>query len=166
MRVIAACAVATLNLCSARMSFVVTHFLLIAAEKSSGPPWPNGIDWVFTLGYLVLILGLPLLGHLLMVLDFRRYLRSLRRAMVFVAHSVYSLPYWALREQPGCLAALDLRLPCTEADVMAAYRERVKELHPDRGGDLQKFLRLQKQFEQALHLVRVQAKASSAASNR
>jgi hypothetical protein len=110
-------------------------------------------------------LGLPLLGYLLMYLDFRRWLRSLRRAMVFVAHSVQStMPYWAISERPGCLAAFNLRLPCSEEDVMEAYRERVKTLHPDRGGDLKKFLRLQKQFEQALHLVRCQTKVSATAS--
>ncbi len=133
--------------------------------ETEAPPWPDGIDWVLTSGYLALILGLPLLGYLVMYFDFRRYLRSLRRALVFVAHSVQSMPYWALRERPGCLVALDLHLPCTEEDVMAAYRKRVKALHPDRGGDLQKFLRLQKQFEQALHLVRCQTKASATASN-
>jgi len=56
------------------------------------------------------------------------------------------------------LEALELRLPCTEEQVLAAYRRRVKALHPDRGGDLQQFLRLQKHFEQALHLARCQAK--------
>ena len=107
-------------------------------------------------------MGIPVLGYTIMYLDFRRYLRSLRRAMVFVAHSVQAnVPHWALRERPGCLAAFDLRLPCSEEDVMAAYREKVKDLHPDRGGDLQDFLRLQKQFEQALHLVRVQGRAKT-----
>ena len=137
--------------------------LLIANDS---PPWPDGLDGALTLTYVVLILGLPLLGYLLMYLDFRRWLRSLRRAMVFVAHSVQSsMPYWAISERPGCLAALDLRLPCTEQDVMAAYRERVKALHPDRGGDLREFLRLQKQFEQALHLVRCQSGTSATGSN-
>jgi hypothetical protein len=132
---------------------------IIAAAEA--PPWPDQIDGALTLTYLAIILGVPLLGYLVMYLDFRRYLRSLRRALVFVAHSVHAMPYWALRERPGCLAAFDLSLPCTEEDVMAAYRERVKELHPDRGGDLQQFLRLQKQFEQALHLVRCQAKTTA-----
>jgi len=50
--------------------------------------------------------------------------------------------------------ALDLRPPCSEEEVLAAYRQRAKSLHPDRGGDLEKFLRLQQHFEQALHLVR------------
>jgi hypothetical protein len=38
--------------------------------------------------------------------------------------------------------------------VLAAYRTRVKDLHPDRGGDLKQFLQLQKHFEQAMHLAR------------
>ncbi len=89
-----------------------------------------------------------------MVLDFRRYLRSLRRALVVVSNVVFTVPYWALFERPACLRALDLKMPCTEAEVLAAYREKAKTLHPDRGGDLQQFLRLQKNFDQALTLVR------------
>lgn len=124
--------------------------------------WPIGIDWFITLGYLVVIFGLPILGYCILVMDFRRYLRSLRRAMVFVADSVQAtVPAWAAREKPGCLTVFDLRLPCTEEDVMAAYREKVKDLHPDRGGNLQDFLRLQKQLEQALHLVRTQARSEA-----
>lgn len=134
---------------------------LLFAETDAAP-WPDGVDGALTLTYLAIIVGVPLFGYAVMVVDFRRYLRSLRRALVLVAHSVSAnMPHWAVRERPGCLAAFDLFLPCTEEEVMAAYRERVKELHPDRGGDLQQFLRLQKQFEQALHLVRCQAKATA-----
>ena len=137
--------------------------MLANADTVEAPPWPDGVDGAILLVYLAVILGIPALGYVVMYLDIRRYLRSLRRAMVFVAHSVQNnIPYWALREQPGCLAAFDLRLPCSEQEVMQAYRERVKELHPDRGGDLQEFLRLQKNFEQALQLVRTrQQRASS-----
>lgn len=134
---------------------------VLLAETLEAPPWPDGVDGTLTLLYLGVIIGLPLLGYLVMVLDFRRYLRSLRRAMVYVSHSVQTMPYWAVREQPGCLAALDLRMPCSEEEVMAAYRERVKDLHPDRGGDLQAFLKLQKHFEQAIYLVRGQASAGA-----
>ena len=128
--------------------------LLFFADAMPGQPWPDGVDATITLGYLALILGLPLLGYVLMFLDFRRYLRSLRRALVFVAHGVSKTPSWVTQDRPPCLVALDLRSPCTEEDVLAAYRQRVKSLHPDRGGDLNKFLRLQQHFEQALHLVR------------
>ena len=132
------------------------------AQAESAPPWPDGVDATLTLGYVALILGLPLLGYLAMYLDYRRYLRSLRRAMVFVAnYSSRALPYWAHKERPACLMEFDVHLPCTEQDVLAAYRERVKDLHPDKGGDLQQFLRLQKQFEQALYLVRCQNQNSA-----
>jgi hypothetical protein len=102
-----------------------------------------------------------------MMLDIRRYLRSLRRALVVVAAAATrrGTPYWAIRDRPPCLEALDLSLPCTEEQVLAAYRRRVKELHPDHGGDLQQFLRLQKHFEQALHLVRQHATRRTVAAS-
>ena len=108
--------------------------------------------------------GLPALGYVFMAIDVRRYLRSLRRALVLVtATAVRSVPNWALRDRPPCMQALELDLPCTEEQVLAAYRRRVKELHPDHGGDLQQFLRLQKHFDQALHLVRCRARRRAAA---
>lgn len=117
-------------------------------------PWPDGIDATLTLTYVAVIFGIPAFGYILMVLDFRRYLRSLRRALAIVAHAVPAVPRWAVMERPACLRALDLKLPCSESDVMAAYRAQAMRLHPDRGGDLQQFLKLQKHVEQALQLVR------------
>jgi hypothetical protein len=111
----------------------------------------------------LVVLGLPALGYVFMVADIRRYLRSLRRALVTLAHvATPGLPYWAYKDQPPCLRALELKLPCTEGQVLAAYRRRVKSLHPDRGGDLQQFLRLQKYFEQAMYLARSGAKTAPA----
>lgn len=109
--------------------------------------------------FCTVAIGLPLLGNILMVIDIRRYLRSLRRALVVVSYAVRpGIPYWARRNRPPCLETLDLELPCTEEQVLAAYRRKVKEMHPDKGGNLQKFLHLQKHYEQALYLVRSQAK--------
>ena len=116
--------------------------------------WPDSIDAIITVGFLIVAFGLPLLGYVLMALDFRAYLRSLRRALVVVTQAVPKTPYWALKQRPPCLKELGLHLPITEADVLTAYRERVKHLHPDRGGDLRKFLKLQQHFEQALQLVK------------
>ncbi len=137
------------------------------AEMTPVKHWPDGLDATILAGYLTLIIGLPLLGYVFMFLDVRRYLRSLRRTLVLVAQAVpttpnWAIPSWALRESPPCLAAFDLQLPCSEQDVLTAYRKRAKSLHPDRGGDLQKFLRLQQHFEQAMHLVRSQARTSPA----
>jgi hypothetical protein len=117
--------------------------------------WPDSIDLTALMLFAGIAFGLPLAGYWLMALDFRRYLRSLRRALVVVARAATPLtPYWARRDAPPCLVALELNLPCTEEEVLAAYRQRVKTLHPDRGGDLQHFLRLQNHFEQAMHLAR------------
>ena len=117
--------------------------------------WPDGYDWLITSCFLMLIIVVPLLGYVFMALDFHRYLRSLRRALAIVANRIVATtPAWAQSERHACLTALNLKMPCTEEDVLAAYRELAKTLHPDRGGDLQKFLRLQRQFEDALNLVR------------
>ncbi|NOZ39627.1 MAG: hypothetical protein GXP24_05310 [Planctomycetes bacterium] len=124
----------------------------ILAEQAAR--WPDGYDRTLVAVYLAVIFGLPLLGYVFMALDFRRYLRSLRRALVLVASAVPVTPYWALRSRPVCLKTLGLQLPCTEEEVTTSYRELAKELHPDRGGDLNHFLRLQRHFEQALQLVR------------
>ncbi len=126
---------------------------VLTAEVLLAKTWPDGIDVFLTVSYLVVALGLPLLGYVFMVLDFRRYLRSLRRAMVFVAKVTPFTPYWVTKERPPCFEALDLRLPCSEEEVLSAYRQRVKSLHPDRGGDMRQFLRLQQHFEQAMHFV-------------
>ncbi len=121
-------------------------------------PWPDAIDRTMVAAYLLLAFGVPALGYVLMALDFRRYLRSLRRALVAISYvAAGRTPCWAADDRPPCMQALELALPSTEAAVLAAYRRRVKELHPDRGGDLQQFLRLQKHFEQALALARSHA---------
>ncbi|MCA9236608.1 MAG: hypothetical protein KDA44_14125 [Planctomycetales bacterium] len=119
--------------------------------------WFDGVDTVVLVLFIALAFGLPLLGYVFLALDIRRYLRSLRRALVLVSRVPTKTHYWALKHRPPCLKALGLDDRSTEEDVMVAYRERVKEFHPDRGGDLQKFLQLQKHFEQALHLVRQRA---------
>jgi hypothetical protein len=115
--------------------------------------WPDSLDATVTAGYLALALGLPILGYVCMALDIRAYLRSLRRALVLVSHYRLELPAWVCRDTPRCIQALGLVLPCTSDDVLAAYRQKVKVLHPDRGGNRQEFLRLQRHFEQAMGLV-------------
>lgn len=128
--------------------------LPLAAVTHARPQWPDPVDLVAMAVVAGVLLGLPLLGYVCMAVDFRRYLRSLRRALVVVVRAAPNVPYWTLRDRPPCLEALSLAYPCTEQDVAEAYRREVKRLHPDLGGDLQEFLRLQKHFEQALHLVR------------
>jgi hypothetical protein len=115
--------------------------------------WPDRFDWPILIGYIAAIVVLPTLGYLAMAADFRAYLRSLRRALVLVTNYRPELPDWVRRTTPNCILALGLTMPCTEEEVLAAYRRKVKQLHPDLGGDRRAFLKLQKQFEEAMSLV-------------
>ncbi|MEM7348617.1 MAG: J domain-containing protein [Chloroflexota bacterium] len=55
---------------------------------------------------------------------------------------------------PSCLRQLNLTFPATPAAVKSAYRQLVKQVHPDHGGDQDEFLALQTAYEQALQLCR------------
>lgn len=114
---------------------------------------PDGIDWTITVTYLSLAFGLAALGYVCMVLDIRAYLRSLRRALVVISGYRLDLPEWVRKDTPRCILALDLTLPCTSSDILAAYRRKVKTMHPDLGGDQREFLRLQTHFEQAMSFI-------------
>jgi len=119
----------------------------------SSDPWPNAIDATATVAFLAVVMLLPAMGYVFMVLDFRAYLRSLRRSLVTVGHYVTGIPGWARAETPRALAAFGLSLPCTEEELKRAYRSRVKRLHPDHGGDQRRFMLLQVNFEEALAIV-------------
>lgn len=129
------------------------------------PPWPDALDLVALAAFLLVSLGLPLAGYVFMVTDYRAYLRSLRRQLIRFTGWQSRPPDWVQQHTPRCLSALGLTLPCDEAQLLHAYRERVKRLHPDRGGDRKRFLMLQKHFEQAQVLVR-EAERSPAVSSR
>jgi hypothetical protein len=111
--------------------------------------WPDGFDATVTALFMAAIIGTVVLGYIFMVLDYRAYLRSLRRALVRVVNYLPHIPEWAKVETPRSLTASGLTMPCTEEDLLHAYRKRVKNLHPDRGGDKKKFLVLQQNFEEA-----------------
>lgn len=115
--------------------------------------WPDGLDLAVTFGYLALLVGVVAFTPVSLGLHIRAYLRSLRRALMIVTGYRAELPQWVRRQTPRCILALGLTLPCTADEVRAAYRRKVKRLHPDRGGDRRQFLRLQAHFEEALAVV-------------
>lgn len=115
----------------------------------------------FDLAICVLMLGslfaVVILGHVLLVLDVRDWLRSLRRALVVIADHLPHFPRWARGQTPRCMSALGVQLPCSRDQLMKAYRNKVKQLHPDRGGDRKRFMRLQADFEEAMEFLTRQA---------
>ena len=52
-------------------------------------------------------------------------------------------------ERPECMSVLGLLPPYTAEDVKQAYFEKVKTAHPDVGGNVADFLRLQEAYQQA-----------------
>jgi hypothetical protein len=127
--------------------------VVLFAETATTKSWPDGIDWAVIAWYVAIAFGVPMLGYVFMVLDYRAYLCTLRRAIMVVTGYHTDLPAWMRKHTPRCILALDLVMPCTADDVLAAYRRKVKSLHPDRGGDRREFLRLQTHFEQAMAFV-------------
>ncbi len=115
--------------------------------------WPDSLDLTILVLYLAIGIAIPLTGYLLMFVDIRAYLRSLRRALVRVAYHFPTIPEWARNETPACLRALGLRLPCTTEDVKRAYRRLAYERHPDRGGRPREFSKLHRDFEAAMRFV-------------
>ena len=118
--------------------------------------WPDTLDLAATCVILVGVVSLTVSGHVFLILDVRAWMRSLRRALIVVKDHLGDFPRWTRLQTPRCLAALGLKLPCDEQRLMAQYREKVKLLHPDRGGDRKRFMRLQADFEEALEFLRSQ----------
>jgi hypothetical protein len=114
--------------------------------------WPDSFDLAITVTYLLLMIGVVAAGLSSMSLHFRDYLRSLRRTLVVISQYRLELPEWIRRHRPRCIETLGLSLPCTSGEVLAAYRRKVKRLHPDLGGDTKEFLQLQEHFQQAMAL--------------
>lgn len=123
--------------------------------------WPDSLDTAVTVLFVALVISVPALGYFFLICDVRAYLRRLRRALVAASNRWGGIPGWARPYTPPSIAALGLTMPCTETQLLEAYRERVKQLHPDLGGDARRFLRLQTHFENALTYLRMQQAAGS-----
>jgi hypothetical protein len=118
--------------------------------------WPDSLDTAAVVAFLCAAIALPALGYVFAYVDFRRYLRSLRRAISTIVYRDMGTPDWAVPKVPRCVAVFGLDWPTSEQELTRAYRRKIKKLHPDRGGDERHFLMLQRYFEEALVLVRKQ----------
>ena len=107
----------------------------------------NAASWIL---FVLFVFG-PFLGYWFMYVDVVSYLRALSRALVVVSGaSRYKMPEWARRQDPIYFRELGLKPDCTEEQVKQAYRRLAEQLHPDRGGDPQRFLALRGHLENAL----------------
>lgn len=124
---------------------------------AAGHEFPDLFDVAVFCVIFGLLFGAVFAGHVLMIIDVRSWIRSLRRALVVITDHLPHFPRWARGQTPRCLSALGVQLPCTREQLMNAYRQKVKLLHPDRGGDRKRFMRLQADFEEAMELITRQA---------
>jgi hypothetical protein len=131
-------------------------------ESFHSGSWPNAVDLTATVVFLAVVVLVPATGYVFMVLDFRAYLRSLKRGLILATQAFRGIPGWAREQTPRSIATFGLRLPCSEDDLKQAYRQRVKLLHPDHGGDQRRFLLLQADFEEALAFLAARAQAERA----
>ncbi|MDG2382713.1 MAG: DnaJ domain-containing protein [Pirellulaceae bacterium] len=119
--------------------------------------WPTSLDIAAIVVFVAIVVLMPLIGFWLTSLDILAYLRALKGVLVKIAYPDFEIPAWLENETPPCLKALGLSLPCTEEELRHAYRQLAKKMHPDRGGDIQRFLMLQQHFEQSLSYLRQRA---------
>jgi hypothetical protein len=124
--------------------------MLFAAQHH----WPDSLDLATTCLLLGGVLALAFSGHVLLAMDVRTWVRTFRRALIVVQDHLPNFPRWMRSQTPRCLTALGLNLSCDEEQLLQCYRKKVKQLHPDCGGDRKRFMRLQADFEEALSFIR------------
>lgn len=129
--------------------------MLFAADHR----FPDAFDVAICCVVLGLLFAVVFSGHVLLVLDVRAWVRSLRRALVVLVDHLPHFPRWARGQTPRCISALGVQMPCSKEQLLTAYRQKVKQFHPDRGGDRKRFMRLQADFEEALEFLSRQAGA-------
>ena len=110
------------------------------SDQLYGLPIATFIEVMVCVGVVAALVGTLIHGYLI-----RDELRAYRE---------FGAPTWFGRLRTGvgpspALAALGLPATATLAEVEQAYRERAKEAHPDLGGTVEKFKRLQVIYEQA-----------------
>jgi len=122
---------------------------LLAQHPPANHSWPDAIDLTIltALGVVVVLALVFGLGY--WFADFRAWVRACGRKLVLVRDYLPQIPLWARHKTPRSLRVFGLKLPCDEQDLLQAYRQLVKGNHPDHGGDLEVFMQLQTDFEEA-----------------
>jgi hypothetical protein len=142
------------------------YSLLLGQQSPAGHSWPDGIDLTILVGFGVFIVIALLFGLGYWFTDFRAWVRACGRKLVLVRDYLPQIPLWARHKTPRSLRVFGLKLPCDEQDLLQAYRQMVKGNHPDHGGDLEAFMQLQTDFEEARKFLQsLQEPANDSSSN-
>jgi hypothetical protein len=130
---------------------VPVRAVLLFAEvtKTAGHTWPDKIDLAILVGLGLVVFTALLVGLGYWFADFRVWLKACGKKLVLVREYLPQIPLWARHKTPRALRVFGLKLPCDEQDLLQAYRAMVKGIHPDHGGDLETFMKLQSDFEEA-----------------
>lgn len=123
--------------------------LLLGQVSSSSHTWPDAIDVSILVVLGIVVLAAFIFGFGFWFVDLRAWLRACGRGLILVRDYLPQIPLWARHKTPRSLRVFGLKLPCDEQDLLQAYRQMVKGIHPDHGGDLETFMQLQTEFEQA-----------------
>ena len=70
---------------------------MLFAEKHL---WPDSLDLAVTFLLFGAMIALTVSGHVLMVLDIRAWMRSLRRALIVVTDHLPHFPRWSRHQTP------------------------------------------------------------------
>jgi len=68
----------------------------------------------------------------------------------------------AEKETPPCFLTLGVEPPCTLHEIQEAFRQKVKTVHPDHGGNSEDFISLFKCYEEAKAFLLFQSTSHSA----
>src|SRR5580698_5225985 len=99
-------------------------------EKTAPHAWPaTPLDAAVLVAFISVAIALPVLGYVFAYVDFRRYLRSLRRAISTIVYRDMGTPDWARPKIPRCIAVFGLDWPCSEEELTHCYRRKIKTLH-------------------------------------
>lgn len=123
--------------------------VLMAEQSPVSHSWPDGIDVLILVGLGVVVAAVLIFGFGLWYADFRNWLKACGRKLILMRDYLPQIPRWARHKTPRSLRVFGLRLPCSEDDLLHSYRQLVKGNHPDHGGNLEAFMQLQMDFEEA-----------------
>lgn len=138
----------------------------MAEQSPPGRSWPDGIDLLILSGLGVVVVIALIFGLGYWFADLRAWLRACGRKLVLVRDYLPQIPLWARHKTPRSLRVFGLKLPCDEQDLLQAYRQKVKGNHPDHGGDLEDFMQLQTDFEEARRFLQSLEEAATESNTR